>query len=219
MYHHIGYTPSHTDGTTENNTVSPENFAQHIGYLHSTGFVSVGLSDLWAALFQGASLPPKPVVVTFDDGYDDAYRYAFPVLQNRAMTGTFFLITNFMGGAGFLNWGQAASMKQAGMEIGNHTMSHRSLAGLPYQQQVDEIDGAAKALADHLGARPKFFCYPEGHHDGHSVEVVRKTGHQAAVTISDGTLHSRSSVYTLTRVRVRASTDTKELNWLVNRQV
>jgi hypothetical protein len=97
MYHHIGYTPSHADNTTFNNTVSSGRLADHVSYLRSAGFICVNMAALWLALSQHRPLPSKPVILTFDDGYADAYQYAVPALQKYGMVGTFFVIGGFVG--------------------------------------------------------------------------------------------------------------------------
>ena len=202
MYHYVDYLPPNPDQYRVSLTVSPEMFGAHLDALNAGGYTVITMAQLWAGLSTGAPLPPKPVVLTFDDGYDSAYRFAYPALVARGMTGLFFLITGQVGQFGYVTWPQAAEMAAKGMEIGNHTVHHLDLWHLGYADRRAEIDGAARAIADNLGSRPKFFCYPIGHYNTYIAQIVKQTGHLAATTTQYGTLHSSTYSYWMHRVRV-----------------
>lgn len=217
MYHYISYPPEGANAVLTDLTVTPELFSEHLAFLQETGFTSITLAELWAGLAEGAALPEKPIVITFDDGYDNAYDAALGRLLERGMVGTFFLVSSFMEQPGYLTWGQAAEMKNAGMEIGNHSATHPNLTSMGYDGQFAEIDGAAAAIAAALGERPKFFCYPLGKYNATTLRVLKDTGHLAAVTTSDGTLQHSVNPFRMSRVRVRHTTSVSSLEWLVNR--
>lgn len=219
MYHYVSEVPAGADALRRDLTVTPARFAEHLDYLAGGGFTAVTLAYLASALRGEVALPAKPIVLTFDDGYDDAFANAYPALAERGMTGVFFVVSGFMEQAGYLSWAQAAEMKQSGMEIGSHSATHLNLTNLGHDALMAEIDGAAVAIEEALGERPASFCYPLGRYNTDVVNAVRETGHLAAVTTADGTLHSAASLYRLRRVRVRGRTSANGLAWLVNRQV
>ena len=219
MYHYISYAPENADSVLRDLTVTPELFSQHVAFLQENGFTSITMAQLWAGLTDGVELPEKPVIFSFDDGYADAYAHATPRLLERGMVGTFFLISNNMDQPGYLTWGQAVEMRNAGMEIGNHSASHPNLSALGYDEQFAEIDGAAQRIGEVLGARPQFFCYPLGRYNGQTVRALKESGHIAAVTTSDGTLKWTADPFRMSRIRVRNTTEVASLDWLVNRYV
>lgn len=219
MYHHVGYLPPNPDAIRTDLTVSPELFGAHLDWLMVEGFNAISMAQLWDGLSNGTALPPRPVVLTFDDGYDDAHQYAFPILAAHAMIGMFFLISGLVEQPGYLTWSQVVEMRSAGMEIGNHTVHHADLWWYSYSGMIAEIDGAAAAISSVLGERPRFFCYPFGHYNWYAMQAVKATGHLAATTITDGTLHSVDSAYRWHRVRIHSTTRPEDLYWLLNRQV
>jgi peptidoglycan/xylan/chitin deacetylase (PgdA/CDA1 family) len=219
MYHHVGYAPENADAVLRDLVVSPELFSEHLATMQTEGYVSVTMAELFEALAGRMLLPEKPVILTFDDGYSNMYEHALPRLLEKGMKGLFYLISGRMDQPSYLTWGQAAELKAAGMEIGNHTKSHPDLGKLGYSEQLAEIEEAAAAIGATLGERPKFFCYPLGHYNNDTKRIVEETGHLTATTISDGTLQYASSKFELRRVRIRNTTNTASLRWLLDRRV
>ncbi len=218
MYHHVGEVPEDATPLRRDLTVTAAQLAEQIGWLRENGYTAVTLAQVAAALLDGADLPEKPVVLTFDDGYADAYEVAAPVLAEGGMVGTFFLISGCMEQAGYLSWAQAAELTRMGMEIGNHSATHPDLTALDRAAQRDEIEGAAAAIEAALGTRPQVFCYPLGRYSTTTVSLLQETGHRVAVTTRDGTVQYGRYPYALRRVRVRHSTTLRAFAWLVSRE-
>jgi peptidoglycan/xylan/chitin deacetylase (PgdA/CDA1 family) len=103
------------------------------------------------------------------------------------------------------------------MEIGNHSSSHPNLSSLGYDAQFDEIEGAAAAIGEVMGARPQFFCYPLGRYNRTTIQILKETGHLTATTTSDGTLKYSTDPFIMSRLRIRNTTAVSTLDWLVNR--
>jgi peptidoglycan/xylan/chitin deacetylase (PgdA/CDA1 family) len=217
MYHYVSPLPTDADKYRLDLTVLPENFYAHCQYLAENNYRSITMAQLYGALFRGEQLPPRRVVMTFDDGYADAYTQAFPVLQQFGMVGTFFVITNSMEQGGYLTWAQAGEMLEAGMEIENHTRTHPELGGLDRDTLLNHSGGAADEIQTRLGKRPRFFCYPGGRYDPLAVQVVQETGHVMAVTTADGLVHTSSDPLRMGRARVRGTTGVQGLEWLIGR--
>lgn len=217
MYHYVSPLPSDADKYRLDLTVLPENFQAHCEYLAENNYRTVTMAQLYGALMRGERLAPRRVVMTFDDGYADAYTEAFPVLRQFGMTGTFFVVRDFMGQAGYMTWAQAGEMLAAGMEIENHSVSHIDLRGLDRDTLLYQIGAAADAIQSQVGQRPKVFCYPGGRYDPLTVQVVQETGHLMAVTTADGLVHTSSDALRMARARVRGSTGVQGLEWLIGR--
>ena len=219
MYHYISDAPQDAPATLVDLTVPPEKFASHLDILLENGFTTVTMADVNAAWQGFIELPEKPIVITFDDGYWDAYAHATPQLLQRGMRGTFFIITSFVDQPGYLTWGQAAEMRAAGMEIGNHSVSHPDMSRLSSDEQRYEVEASTQAFAERLGFHPTTFCYPLGRQNRITRLLLLEYGYETGLTTRDGTMLYQSNPYRLGRVRVRNSTTPETLLWLVNRRV
>jgi peptidoglycan/xylan/chitin deacetylase (PgdA/CDA1 family) len=167
MYHYISGVPVNDPNPVlrQSLSVSPELFNQQLDYLKQQGFHSVTLNQLMNALYYGLSLPGKPIILTFDDGYLDGYTAAYPALQAHGFSGVFYIITGKVGWEGQMNWDQLREMLANGMQLGSHTVNHRDM-GNTYRASVDlanqEAQVSQKDLQDHLGISIQHFCYPNG---------------------------------------------------------
>lgn len=218
MYHYVSTPPPEADRYRLDLSVTPRQFAEQLAWLRANDFTTITLDDLYAALMTGASLPDRPVILTFDDGYADAYEHAFPLLVEFDMTGTFFVITETLDAAqpGYLTWDQARVMAEAGMSIQSHSRSHPDLTdNCNYDCLVWQILGSVETIEAHLGQRPRFFSYPGGRYDRAVLALLPQVGIQAAVTTRSGTLHTSARPLELKRARVRGTTTLTDFAWML----
>lgn len=203
MYHYVSVPPS-GDRVRYNLTVTPEDFATQMTYLAVNGYRPITLAQLTNHLLDGAPLPDRPIVLTFDDGYADNYDHAVPVLGRLGFTATFFVITGFVdaGRAGYMSWDQLADLAAAGMEIGAHSIDHPDLRGRSLRLQFAEVAAPKLAIETRLGIPVTSFAYPSGRFDATTVDVLRAAGYRAAATTAPGTWQFAGSPYQLARVRV-----------------
>lgn len=196
MYHQIGR-------PARGLTVTPEDFAQQMDALVASGYTAVSLDTVLLAMAgEQAALPPKAVVLTFDDGYDCFYRNANPILEERGLTATIFVITGMVGDPGYLSWEQITELVDQGYTVGCHTHMHPDLR-LVSQDRLDrEIADSKKALSEATGQDVLSFCYPAGEYNDRVLEAVRSAGFLGAVTTQPGTIDLGSHPYTLKRIRV-----------------
>jgi biofilm PGA synthesis lipoprotein PgaB len=115
-------------------SISPEHFQQHLQALKSNHYNVISMDEFIEFLNGSKTVPPNAVVITFDDGYESFYKYAYPILKKENMTATEFLIVSYVGasnsGLAFLNWEEAKEMKQYGFSFYSHTYhSHDSVLG------------------------------------------------------------------------------------------
>lgn len=219
MYHYISIPPADADPYRLDLSVTPERFGEHLRWLRENGYTSISLDDVVLALTAGKPLPERPVVLTFDDGYEDAYTNAFPLLLAFHMTGTFFVVTEWIDGhtAGYLTWDQARDMAAAGMSIESHTRSHIDLTNAcDYNCLVYQILGSVQTIEAETGVRPRFFCYPSGRYNDDVLRVVKQVGFEAAVTTEAGTIHTSDQLLELSRARIRGTTTVDDLAWIMN---
>ncbi len=161
--------------------VTPETFDAEMGYLASAGYRIVKFSDLEAYFASSTPLPPKPVILSFDDGWGDQFAYAFPVLEKYRYPATFFVFTNAIDRPGFLTWDDLHALAAAGMTIGAHSRPHPYLTSIASESKLwSEIDGSRRLLEKELGLPVNEFAYPFGRYDAAIVSLVRKSGYRSA---------------------------------------
>lgn len=205
MYHHVGEPPPAADAIRLDLTVLPSQFEAQLAYLSEEGYQTIHLSDLIMHLQMGRRLPPKPIVITFDDGYHDTYTNAYPLLKEYGFVATFFIITLLAdeGREEYLSWEEIKALHAAGMEIGSHTYTHPDLRGQPYDYVVWQILGSKEAIEARTKEPVRLFAHPSGKYDQQVVEVLKSTGFWGAVAINQGAHQSSEQVFELQRIRVR----------------
>lgn len=206
MYHYVRYVDASVDPLGYNLSVTPENLAAQLDWIAQQGYTTVTMDTLMRCRYGGSPehpCPAKPIALTFDDGYEDAFTQAFPALQQRGMVATFYIITNSVGHPMYMNWDQIRIMRAAGMEIGAHTKGHPDLTTLSVDQARDEIAGSKVIIEAELGEPIRSFCYPAGRFSGNIVNLVKEAGFtNATTTMSD---LPQSGDFMLPRLRVEGS--------------
>ena len=211
MYHHVGPLPPNPDIFRRDLTVSPDLFDQTLDRLAEQGVETVTMADLFEHFAGGAELPRRSVILTFDDGYDDAYEYAFRLLKQRGMVGTFFVTTDFVERAGYMTWNQIVEMADAGMEIAAHSSNHADFTRISPTELRRQLVEPKAILEDHIGQPVRFMAYPAGKYNPAVMAATRAAGYEAAVTVLHGTRHVPENAFELRRVRARGTDTVAEI--------
>ena len=174
MYHSIS---QHASRKFKPFAVSPEQFAEHMAYLHRQEYTPITVTQLAQTFSSGqTSLPERPVVLTFDDGFADFFTDALPVLKRFHFTATLYVTTGFINGTSrwlqhegeasrpMLTWQQLAEISRQGIECGAHSHSHPQLDTLPIAEATREIVQSKQLLEEHLGLDVTSFAYPFGYY-------------------------------------------------------
>jgi peptidoglycan/xylan/chitin deacetylase (PgdA/CDA1 family) len=187
--------------------VDPETFAAELDALQSGGYHTITEAQLFDALYRGVPLPPKPVLISVDDGYVDDIRTILPDLERRHMVATFFVITGRTTEPGFLTDDEIRALDRAGMDVGDHTAHHVDLRLLTPSQLKLETGGSRRALERILGHRVYSFAYPFGAYNDSVVRAVRAAGFTLAYSTVGGTHETTTAPLTMPRIHVgRAET-------------
>lgn len=203
MYHYIRVNPNPADKIGFNLSVTPASFTAQMDYLVSHDYHPIALDQLGAALLGTAQLPSKPIVVTFDDGYKDSYRSAWPILRQRNLKAVNFVITGFVGGPNYLNWEEIDQMKKSGVfTFGSHTVNHSALTYLDVERIKKEVGDSKNILQGHLGYQINWFAYPYGNVNAKVADIVKQSGYLGAFGTNNGIYHDTEVMYTLPRVRI-----------------
>lgn len=215
MFHHVGPTPAGADEIRTGLTVSTADFEAMMSYLKQAGFHPVSQTQLFRALFAGAPLPAQPVLLTFDDGYDDNAAVAAPILEKYGFTGTFYVVTDKIGTTEYMTWEQVAGLENQGMEVGSHTSTHLDLTTLSAADLKHELADSAGVIKSHLDHPVYWLCYPAGKYDADVTRYAREAGYLLAVTIESGEQQSSDAPFALSRYRVRSDTGLEGFKELV----
>ena len=217
MYHYISIPPTDADRYRIDLSVEPIDFEEQMKYLSQSGYRAISLYDLYGHLALNAPLPPKPIILTFDDGYRDAYVNAFPILKKYGMSGTFFIVSDFInsGSTTYLTWDMVKEMSLAGMDIESHSRTHPDMRNKSIDYLVWQILGPIEAISAYTGIRPHFFCYPSGEYDEMVMRVLKSADVWGAVTTQYGVVHTLDDAMEWSRVRIRHSNTLQQFAALV----
>lgn len=198
MYHSVG------PGTDPLN-VTPAEFDAHLEYLASAGYQTVSLKQLVDNQDGHGDLPENPIVLTFDDGTSDHLQTVLPLLQKRQQRATFFIVAGFTGPdlehrhveqtlrgpRSYLVWPEVRALRDAGMEIGSHSVRHPRLTALAHPQLRDEVFTSKQLLESGLGQPVEFFAYPYTARGKSTRDMVKAAGYRGAVSGLRGSLDAR----------------------------
>lgn len=203
MYHQVGGALS-IEGQL--NAVSVKSFERQMKYLRKHGYHVISLDDLVQGINHGFQFSRNSVVITFDDGYEDNYSNAFPVLKKYAFPATIFMVSSSVGNPGFLTWQQLLEMKDNRITIGSHTRSHSYLPDVKSKEELwDEIVNSKKELEAGLGVEVDFFSYPSGGYSEEIKEMVIKADYKGACATNRGYDRFNTGTFELKRIRINDS--------------
>jgi peptidoglycan/xylan/chitin deacetylase (PgdA/CDA1 family) len=190
-------------------TVTQNNFEEHIQYLSQNGYTAICFSDI----VNQKVLPDRPIIITFDDGYENVYHNALPVLNKYGYRAVIFVVTDYIGK--YNNWEPASfqskyrhlsqdqirKLSDNGYEIASHSERHRYLPILDPADLLDEIANSKNFIEKIIGGPVLSFCYPYGRYNDKIVDVVKRAGYQYATS----NLRLLNSVNTTSHTIIRRS--------------
>lgn len=198
-------------------STSPHRFGLQMRYLHENNYRVVPLRELNRCLERLKAGEKPPVVLTFDDGYQDFFSAAFPVLRRFGFGASVFLPTDLIGvDRGFqryLTWHQVLDLHRQGVEFGSHTMSHPMLVDLPLPEIEREIRISKSEIENRIGAAVESFSFPYAfpQEDRRFTEMLadllRECGYRYAVTTVIGRASRKDNRYALKRIPVNDNDD------------
>ncbi len=161
MYHHVSNAPV-SNYLNYGLTVTTTNFYAQLTWLQQQGYHSITQTELFDSLYYGKTLPTYPMILTFDDGYEDVYTDALPTLLTHHYRGVFYIITGMIGG-NYMTWNQVRALAQDGMQIASHTIHHVNIGQPPAGTSTQkELLLSKETLETQLRQPIQFFCYPTG---------------------------------------------------------
>jgi peptidoglycan/xylan/chitin deacetylase (PgdA/CDA1 family) len=172
VYHSVG-------DDMGNLSINKKTFEKHIYRLRKKGFYFASLEEIINYIEGRKDLPRKTVALTFDDGYEDIYLNALPILGRYNIPFGVFIISDLIGNKGertnYLSQQQIDEMIRGGAEIGFHSKSHKNLANIAFEDLKTEVN-----------SRMRFFAYPYGAFSEDVVKTVKEAGYRAAFSVKFG---------------------------------
>jgi peptidoglycan/xylan/chitin deacetylase (PgdA/CDA1 family) len=240
MYHSINdLAGNNVNKIREGLTVSTKGFEEQLKYIQSSGYTTITSYELSDYISGKFTLPPKPIMLTFDDGMVDNYTNAFRILKMYNMKGDFGIITSVVGtNSSYVNWDQLQEMSKSGMSISSHTINHCPLAirkngdfldspvdnkdyksckGFSVNERLTtgqikfEVSESKKILEQKLGIKVRHLIYPLGFWNNQVVIIARDSGYDFATTVAPARDEKLNldSPYNLPRYRVNGQKDNR----------
>lgn len=222
MYHSINHNGAFF-------TIDPENFKKQMDYLNEKKYNVISLSSL-AGFLKKRKILSKTVVLTFDDGYEDNYFNAFPILKKYDFPATIFLVTGFIGEekstpAGirlkFLNWDQIKEMHDSGLiDFEPHTVNHPRLTQIPLEKAREEILESKKTIEEKLNKECKLFAYPYAKRSEQEIsKILKENGFEGALIVREGLVSFYDSLFALKRNSIDSLTGFRQFKGKLNLSV
>lgn len=181
---------------------TPEILEQELKYLKDNGYTTISLDELVATLHAGTLRDgQKPVVLTFDDGLENQYTYAYPLLKKYNAKATFFVYPNPIehNDLRFMSWDHVKEIGSTpGLVIGNHTLTHPLLSKLTPEELHHEVIDSKKILETKLGKPVTHFAAPFGYTGPELVQLLKNSGYATGRTTTKGPVHTSDTLYALT---------------------
>ena len=198
--------------------VNPTLFAEHMDYLQKEAYSAFTVSQLVQMTHTLARLPAKVVVITFDDGLDDFYTSAFPVLHQYCLPATLYITTGYVGGVSnwlkdldegnrpMMSWSQIAELSDQGIECGAHSHKHLELDVLSLNHARREIIDSKAILEEKLEQPVTTFAYPYGYNSPQVRQIVKQANFTSACSVNHAMSFLKDDCFALSRIVVASST-------------
>jgi peptidoglycan/xylan/chitin deacetylase (PgdA/CDA1 family) len=203
-YHNVDFPPE--DAKLKTLYVNPTKFERQVKYLKKFG-VKTTLSD-------NINKEKNSVILTFDDGYRDFVKNAYPILKKYDTKAIIFVVAGLTDKFNIwdwekikvkkplMDWEEIKFLVKEGFEIGSHTITHPFLTKIPEKTAKSEIEDSKKMLEDKLGIQINTFCYPYGDYNEKIKDMVINAGYKMAFTTQNGTLEESKDMYEIKRITV-----------------
>lgn len=202
MYHYVEYVSDPGDSIRKSLNIVPFVFQNQIKTLVEAGYNFITPSELAEMIDGRAEIPPRPIVLSFDDGYQDFYQNVFPVLKKYNIKSVNYVIAGFIDKPNFMYSWQVREIATSGaVEIGSHTVNHIALRGEKRAKAEFEIFKSKEILEKLIGQPVISFAYPSGSFDLQAEELVKKAGYKTAVSTVPGIMATDQNKFFLYRIR------------------
>lgn len=208
MYHHVGELPKKADRTRQDLTVPTKDFEAEVKWLSEKGYTSISLRDIYLFSQDKFTMPKKPVIFTFDDGYLDVFQNAAPILKQYGFTGSFGIITGWPGQVQgdniYASWADIETALLGGNEIVSHTQNHFDGSNPKFNTDFifKNLSGSVGDIKQSLGFTTNILIYPYGHYTDAYIAQAKKAGFVMGITVHEGKVINLDDLMHIPRIRV-----------------
>ncbi|NLK94567.1 MAG: polysaccharide deacetylase family protein [Clostridiales bacterium] len=197
----------HSVDPSEKNEViiSPVKLKEQLTLIKDLGYTTLTISDFANYILKGEEIPKKSILITFDDGYMDNYTNAFPILKELNMKATIFLITSGIDDGYYLSTDQIKEMQDYGIDFESHTVNHKHLNTLTYNEQLNELKNSKEKLEKLLNKKIYSVAYPFGDYNNDTIKAAKEAGYSFAFTTNLGYAHKNDDLFKLNRIYVSST--------------
>ena len=221
LYHNVVGNYDVTDPNERLVSITPAAFEEHIKAMTDAGFMGISFDEYYQHLEGKLTLPDKPVIITFDDGYTSNYEKAFPILQKYNMKATIFVVTGRVGdtttGFPHFTWEEARQMQHSGLvRIYSHTNTHRDMNTLSRAESNTELRLSKYLIETKLGTPCDVLAYPYGSYSGELEQAAYDMGYKLVCEVSDTAINNTAEgPEPIKRLTVWGSFTAKEILQLI----
>lgn len=216
IYHYIREVDPKKDFLGADLSVSPKNFDEQLTWLEEKGYTTITLDDIVSAWEKGTPLPEKPIILTFDDGYDDFATNAFPILQKHGAKATTYVVSSFLDKPHYLSTKQLLELAASPLiTIASHTEHHADLRTLKMSKLHEELINSKSRLEKLIGQPIRHFAYPYGRFTNGIAQETEKAGYSTATTTLFGYNHTPKNRFMMRRVRIAGATSISKFEKLL----
>lgn len=212
-YHNI---KADTEGHDLDYTISREQLEAQIKMLFDSGYHTILPRELYDYLTTGAPLPPKPVMLSFDDSHEEHFSIAASILKKYGFKGVFFVMTVTIGKPGYMTAGQIKQLADEGHVIGSHTWDHPDVRKIMEKDWDTQLNKPIQTLERITGRPVEYFAYPFGAWNETAIIELKKRGVKAAFQLIKRQ-SSREPLYTIRRLMVSGRWNAAVLDTYIRR--
>ena len=214
MYHRV--VNNENEGGVHGTYITAKKFDEHMKYLKEHDYEPITFKELLKLNYRNRfNNGKKYIILTFDDGYEDNYKIAFPILKKYQFKCIIYLVSHLNYNKWdvevpenpekkfpLMTWGMIKEMQEYGIEFGGHTMTHQKLAHIPFEQAKEEITKSTQYLEEKLGEKLVCFAYPYGDLNEQVKEFVRNSSYSFAVATDSGDLSFSEDLFQIRRIGI-----------------
>jgi peptidoglycan/xylan/chitin deacetylase (PgdA/CDA1 family) len=183
----------------------PANFRAQLDAIQRSGHTPIDPDQYFAHLTTGTPLPPKPILLTFDDAQGNQITNGFPELQRRRMKATFFIMTVVLDKVNWMSKADLRMLDRAGMTIASHTYDHHEADKYAGNDWKTQLDDPRTELEKILGKPVRHFAYPYGAWNRGDFPHLQEAGYRTAFQLGDKPMDPQQPLLTLRRVLVNST--------------
>ena len=196
--------------------ISPDKLKQELQYIKDSGYTTLTMTEVYNYLLNNKPIPEKSILITFDDGYMDNYTNAFPILKELNMKATIFLISGGIDNGYYLSKDQIKEMSNYGIDFQSHTVNHKYLDQLSYEQQLKEVTESREAIKKITKKDVIAIAYPYGNYNNDTLKATEEAGYSLAFTTDRGFADRDDNKLELNRIYVSSNYSLNDFIYILN---